>query len=650
MQKNDFHELIDGTIRPQDDFFRYVNSKWLAKHPIPASEVRWGTFNVLRDNAWMAMRNIYESLQDNKPRNHLEQQARDFYLAGVHYDKHKKKNLKQLHQLLGQIDAVRTIKELSKMFGTFNSIELGCPWYVWIDIDHDDSTRHILHIHQSGLTLPNRDYYLEDTETMKSIRQEYKKYITKVAKEFPELAKKTENVWQTLIDFETSIAKASRSSTDLRDVEKNFNKVSLKDLEKTYNNIDWASYRTALGWHSESAPSVDQPEFMAFINAQLQDTPLSTWKLYLKWRIINRSLSKISEEYSRLQFSFFGKVLSGTSEMMPLWKRVVLAADTAIGEATGKLYAERYFPESSKQQVLELVEDVRSAYEERIDRLDWMSDKTKQYAKKKLANIKVLIGYPDTWRNFKTLAIEPNAYLKNALEAQRFQMSYWLKRLDKPTSRNDWFMNPQTVNAYHDPNRLVICFPAAILQAPFFDPKASLAVNMGGIGTVIGHEFTHGFDDQGYQFDAEGNVKPWQTDKERKAFTKRAQVIIKQADNFKVLPDLTLKGKLVLGESIADLGGIEIALHALKTRRKDQMNTKEGAFTLLQLFFMNYALTECSSIREEKLREYTLIDPHPNSEYRVNGILQHVDDFYTAFEVASNDALFLPQSERARIW
>ncbi|HEU5121302.1 MAG TPA: M13 family metallopeptidase [Candidatus Saccharimonadales bacterium] len=649
MYKNDFHELIDVSIRPQDDFFKYVNQKWLARHPIPESEVRWGTFNILRDNAWKAMRDIYETLQD-AAEDRLEEQARDFYHAGMHYNENEATNLATLKRYINQIDAIKTTEDLCGMMGRFNSIELGCPWYVWVDIDHDDSRRHILHIYQAGLTLPNRDYYLEDTDTMTSIRTEYEKYVAKVASEFPELTSEISDAWPDLIQFETALAKASRSSAELRDVEKNFNKMSLSTLKQTYPNIDWESYRKALEWKSDHDLSVDQPDFLLFVNKQLKETPLEIWRLYLKWRMINRSLGKLSEKYSQLQFSFFGEVLSGTKEMMPLWKRVVLAADGAIGEATGKLYAKRHFPESSKQQVLALVEDVRTAYAARIDTLDWMSDNTKQYAKKKLANIKVLIGYPDKWRDFSSLTIDPNAYLQNTLEAQKFQMKYWLNRLEEPTSRDDWFMNPQTVNAYHDPNRLVICFPAGILQAPFFDPMAPLAVNMGGIGTVIGHELTHGFDDQGCQFDADGNVKQWQSDKERSAFTKRAEVIVKQADQFKVLPDLTLKGQLVLGESIADLGGIEIALHALKAKLGDDIAMQEDGFTQLQLFFINYAFTECSSVRKEKLREYTLVDPHPNSEFRVNGILQHVDAFYQAFTVSKQDMLFRDSTERARIW
>ncbi len=645
------HELLSPDIRPQDDFFGHINNKWITSHPIPNSEVRWGTFNVLRDESWQAMRTLYEDLQHKEPTDHIEKLTRDFYYAAMHYDEHESTHVALLRKLYKEVDDVTDVRGLSSLIGKWNAFQISAPWYVWVDVDHDDSTRHILHVEQSGLTLPNRDYYLDDTDTMRSIRDQYKIFTAAVFAEFPELSRSADELWETLISFETSLATHSRTSTELRDVEKNFNKTTYADLASTYDAIDWNNYKAALGWQSQNDISVDQPDFLAFVNSFLTERPLADWKLYLKWRITMRSLAKLSERFSQLSFSFFGKVLSGTTEMQPLWKRMVLTADSAIGEITGKLYAEKHFPESSKQQVLSLVEDVRDAYEERIDTLEWMGDSTKQYAKKKLANIKVLIGYPDTWRDFSGLDASRDSHLSNVLEAYKFDMVYWLNKLEEPASRDDWLMNPQTVNAYNDPNRLVICFPAAILQPPFFDPTAQLATNMGGIGTVIGHEFTHGFDDQGCQFDAEGNVKQWQTKEERAAFAKRAQVIIDQADKFHVLPDLTLKGGLVLGESIADLGGIEIAYHALISKLGDNINTStQETFTAKQLFFANYAFTECGSTREEKLREQTLADPHPVSEYRVNGILQHVDAFYEAFAVNDPDKLYRSPSERAKIW
>lgn len=642
--KPDFPHQLDQSIRPQDDFFGYVNNKWITSHPIPDSEIRWGTFNILRDEAWAAMRTIYESLQNsNAPTGSVEQQAKDFYASGVTYNDHEEDHLDIIRSYFNTINKLSNSSDLSALFGEFQRMHISCPWFVWIDTDHDDSSRHILHFYQGGLTLPSRDYYLTDNDEMNRLRDAYKTFTSDVFSHFPDLAEDAETLWDTLIQFETEIAKISRSSEDLRDVEKNFNKTTYAQLQKDYPAVDWTSYAARLNWRPSDRITVDQPEFLNFASAAMQQTSLETWKIYLKWRLLTSYLGRISEKYAELSFSFFGKVLSGTKEIQPLWKRVVLAADSAIGEATGRLYAQKHFPESSKQQVLELVEMVRTAYGERIDALEWMSAPTKAYARKKLANMKVLIGYPDTWRDFSGLTITPASYLQNVINARNFDMDYWLGRLEEPTSRDEWFMNPQTVNAYNDPTRLVICFPAAILQQPFFDPEASIEANMGGIGTVIGHELTHGFDDQGYQFDANGNVKPWQNEEERTAFAQRAQVIIDHADSYAVFPDLNLKGKLVVGESIADLGGAEIALHALKNQKA--LTQRE-----LRQFFLSYAFTECGSTREEKLREQTLVDPHPVAEFRVNGILQHVDSFYEAFDVTEEDTLYRSPPRRARIW
>lgn len=638
--------VFDETVRPQDDFFKYVNGKWLESHPIPESETRWGTFNILRDQAWRALRTIYQDLQTLKPKlGTIEQQARDFYFAGMHFNEFEKTHRQLITTIYQDIDSIKNTEDLSRVIGTLHALDISGPWHSYVDSDHDDSTKHVFSFRQSGLTLPNRDYYVENTEKMRTIRDAYRLHVQNVYKQFPALGDDATTFWDRLISFETELATISRSSADLRDVEKNYNKMTFADMSSTYSAIDWPTYAASLGWRTTDQISIEQPEFMAFINDSFTSRPLSDWKLYLKWRVTCQNLSKISSNLAQLHFEFFGKILGGSTEIMPLWKRVVMAAEYAIGEGTGRLYAERYFPESSKKQVLSLVDSLRKAYDERLQSLDWMSPATKRHARKKLANMKVLIGYPDTWRDFSGLTITRDSYLGNILAAQKYDVAYWLERLHQPTSREDWFMTPQTVNAYHDPNRLVICFPAGILQAPFFDPNTSLAVNMGGIGTVIGHELTHGFDDQGCMFDAEGNVHTWQTAEERSAFAQKAQIIVDQADAFEVLPGLTLKGNLVLGESIADLGGLELALHALK-KELNRSDTTEA----IKQFLINYAYTECASIREEKLREFTLTDPHPASEFRVNGMLRHVDDFYKSFDVTEKDTLYLPPKGRAKIW
>lgn len=652
MTKPLYKDWVDPFIRPQDDFYKYVNARWLKAHPIPDSETRWGTFTILRDGAWQAMRSIYEELQSSDyEANTIEQQARDFYYTGMHYAEFEAAHLRELRDIFATIDAIASPSELSGVIGQLHALGFSGPWYSYVDTDHDDSKQHIFHFRQSGLLLPNRDYYLEDNNKMKAIREAYAVHASKLHGLLPELAPSSEMLWKTIIDIETAIATISRTPAELRNVENNYHKTTLVELKSTYPAIDFDMYAESLGWQADDKITVDQPEFMAFINEAFTSRPLEDWKLYLKWRLANRCLEELGETFSAVHFEFFGKILSGTKEIQPLWKRVVLAADYTIGDGTGKLYAERHFPESSKKQVLAIVEQIRSTYRERIAQLDWMSDETKTYATKKLDAMKVLIGYPDMWRDFSSLSITRNSYLANVLAAQAHEVRYWLDRLHRPTSRDDWFMTPQTVNAYHDPNRLVICFPAAILQAPFFDPTAPIAANMGGIGTVIGHELTHGFDDKGSQYDADGNVRTWQTKKERAAFDKRAQRIVDQANAFEVLPGLYLKGALVLGESIADLGGVELAFQALQTALANDPSEKTiPDMNHEELFFITYAQTERTAIREEKLREYTLTDPHPASEFRVNGILSNVDAFYTTFSVKEGDELYIPFQNRAKIW
>ncbi len=646
-----YGERLDATVRPQDDFFDYVNSRWLADNPIPASETRWGSFSILHDEALKNMRTIYEELQNQDLEQHsLKQQVRDFYKSGLDFDQQRDEAMSVMREYFQKIDAATDTTELIRVMGELHRVDVSSPWRTIIDADDKDSTAHILRLMQPRLTLPDRDYYLEDNEKMQSIREAYQHHARAMYAHFPELATSEDDFWNTLWTFELSLATINRSRTALRDVQGNYHRVEFTELTDTYKHIDWAVYAKALGWDTRSRISVDQPEVIEHIDTMIAEKSLAEWQTYLKWLFLIRYAGRISEELSQLRFEFFGKVLGGTKEILPLWKRVAATIDGTMGEGAGKLYAEKHFPESSKKQVLDIVEDIRTAYKERIEALDWMTAPTKETAQRKLANIKVLIGYPDEWRDFSALTIKPDAYLRNILAAEELATDYWLGKLLEPTSRNDWFMYPQTVNAYHDPNRLVICFPGAILQPPFFSPSAPYAANVGAIGAVIGHEFTHGFDDQGCQFDESGNVRTWQTNEERKAFADRAQKIIDQADNFEVLPGVHMKGKLVIGESIADLGGLELAHHAFLAKVSDPSEKIEGDLSAEEVFFISFASTECGDSRDERKRELALSDPHPIERFRVNAMLSNCDSFYKTFHVEENDKLYLPPADRAKIW
>jgi len=562
--------VVDSTIRPQDDFFSYVNNPWIAAHAMPASESRWGTFNVLRDQAWHNLNHIYELLQSDETvaSGSTEQQARDFYFTAMHADEFAEQHLALIGSCCQKIDAVTNMSELSAIIGELHAMGGNAPWSAYVEVDDTDSSRHIFRIHQAGLALPNRDYYLDTSAKMVTIRNKYSDHLLKLRDLITGLHDDAQIFSHTVISFEQQLAAKSRTNANLREVEKNYHKISFAQLQKDYPRVDWRAYAASLGWNPHGQLSVDQPEFMAFINDQFVEELLGDWKTYLKWHLVAKFYGKVSERFAQFRFEFFGAVLSGTQQILPQWKRAVLVIDEAIGPAVGRLYASNYFPESSKLKVLDIVEQVRSTYSRRLERLAWMAEETKKLAQQKLANTKVLIGYPDEWRDFSKLVVGRQSYLQNIIAAERFDTAYYLHKLTLPTSRDEWLMDPQTVNAYSDSNRLVICFPAAILQPPFFDPAAPSVVNLGGIGTVIGHEFTHGFDDQGYKFDPSGNMREWQTAEDRRQFNSRAQVIIDQADAFEVLPGVRLNGKLVVGESIADLGGIEIAFEAYVTAAK----------------------------------------------------------------------------------
>lgn len=656
--------LFDDTVRPQDDFFGYVNNIWLRDNPIPDDKSRWGTFDMLQDQAWQNLRTLYEALQNTQDLlpSTVGQQTRDLYYTAMHMDQLEAQHLQDVREQLAKIAAVTDMAGLSQCVGELQDIGVEAPWNLWVDSDNKDSKKHLLHFSQDGLTLPNRDYYLGSDDAMRTIRNAYQQHLRDVYDNFPFIAESAEAFCQIILDFEKNIAEHSRTDAALRDIEENYHKTPYADLKQIYTNVDWDTYAAALGWQPDDKISIDQPEFLAFINDMFVPSQLGAWKVYLQWHFLVRYYGRISERFAQLKFEFFGVVLGGTKKILPSWKRAMHVVDDAIGEAVGKLYVEQYFPESAKQQVLELVEMVRAAYADRIEKLEWMTPPTKEYALIKLANIKVLAAYPDIWRDFSGLKIGRMSLIANIMAAERFNNGHFLHRLHQPTSRDEWFMHPQTVNAYHDPNRLVICFPAAILAAPFFDPAAPLAVNLGGIGAVIGHELTHGFDDQGCQFDAEGNVRVWQTDQDRAEFNKRAAIIIKQADEYQVLPGLHMQGDLVIGESIADLGGIEIAYTALQKSLGEAGDTavptsssatetpRPRDLSPQQLFFVSSATSERSATRDEKKREYALTDPHPDGIFRINCILQHVDGFYEAFNIVPGDALFRAVSDRAKIW
>lgn len=601
----------------------------------------WGTFYILRDRAAAAIRDIANELEKTplEQLNHDETLLKQLFASAKNFDNNQTYQLQTVTKLVQEIRQLTERRNLAAWLGQTHRFR-SVFWTSYVVPDDKDSSRQVLRLFQSGLSLPNRDYYLEKNERMKVIRAAYQQYFSDAAALLPSLLSADD--WAGAWRVEHALATASWTDVELRDIEKNYNPTSEQQLSEQ-SDFDWQAYFDALGAHPAEHLVVDQPSFLTACLDILATTPLDDIRSYLVWKTVNGSMNWLSDQTNQLAFSFYGKKLSGMAERQPLWKRTVLLADNlVVGEALGKAYAKRHFPESSKQAVLDLVEDIRRAYHSRIDRLSWMSDATKQRAHTKLDNIKVFVGYPSVWKDFRRLEFTDTNAIENILAAQRFETAYELEKIGQKPKDEEWEMNAQTVNAYHHPNRLEIVFPAAILQAPFFDPTVSRAANLGGIGAVIGHELTHGFDDQGSQFDEHGNTEPWQTDEERAAFNDLADRIVRQADAFETVPGVFLQGKLILGEAIADVGGLELALEALNAGDSDKTAVKE--------LFTNFARCECGQATTERLVELAKTDPHPPSRFRVNCVVCHADSFYDAYDVTQHDALYLAPDARAQIW
>lgn len=629
---------FDPSVRPQDDFFGYVNNNWLRNNPIPATETSWGTFYLLRDKSWEAVDTIVTDLGKADPASLSQDQKRlkQFFASALGFEKNTTNHIQTLRSLIIEIDSTGP-EHIAALLGKLHRQHVSGFWTSYVSQDDKDSGNQVLRFYQSGLSLPNRDYYLERSERMASYRKAYKTYFAKMKRSVRELSI---GDWTDIWRIEKKLARISWTDIVLRDVQKNYTKLTLASLSQECPTFAWTEYFQALGWKKPSDDLVaDQFAFVKASVELLETESFDAVKSYLKWHIVNTYANWISRETCELFFDFYSRTLSGQKEMKPLWKRAVLLADRLVlGEALGREYAARHFPETSKVAVTELVEEIRAAYHARIDKLTWMSEATKKRAHTKLDNIKVFVGYPSVWKDFSTLEFSDDNIVENCMRAASFDTDLDLAKVGKKPAEEEWEMNAHTVNAYNHPNRLEIVFPAAILQAPFYSPDASHAENLGGIGAVIGHEFTHGFDDQGCQFDEHGNTNPWQTPAERKAFDKLAQNIVRLGDAFETVPGTFLQGKLILGESIADVGGLALAVEALKDTSR------------LEELFVNFAMCECGHTTTERAVELAKVDPHPPSKFRVNCVVNHNDAFYETYNVTESDKLYLAPGARAKIW
>lgn len=646
---------FDKSVRPADDFYRYATGGWQKLHPLPAAYSRYGSFDMLQENVNKQVNSILTSLTKKKfKEGTTERKLSDFYKLAMDQDRRNKEGLAPVKPLLDEMEAAKTLDQLHDLQLKYAKIGYGVPFGSYFGADDKNVTRNILCLSQGGLTLGQKDYYLNNDKATSDIRDAYKKHLVRMFKLYgfsdAQASAKAADVFRA----ETELAIASKSNTELRDPQANYNKMSLKEFEESYPNIPLCQMAEAEGVKLDyiQEMNVGQPAFFTALNSLMALQTPDELRALMEWDVIQSSASYLTDEIRQANFDFFGKTMSGRKEEYPLWKRATNQVESAMGEALGKMYCERYFPASSKKMMEELVHNLQISLGERIDAQTWMSDSTKKNAHEKLDKFYVKIGYPNKWTDYSKLTIDPSkSYYDNVLATREFAVDKMIAdKAGKPVDRDEWFMTPQTVNAYYNPTTNEICFPAGILQRPFFDPKADDAFNYGAIGVVIGHEMTHGFDDQGRQYDASGNLHDWWTAADAKGFEKRAKLYSDFFDGIEVLPGLHANGKFTLGENLADHGGLQVAFNAFKHATANKPLKTIDGLTPDQRFFIAYAGVWGQNITDQEIRNRVKRDPHSLGEWRVNGALPHIDAWYKAFNVKKGDKMYLPENQRLELW
>jgi len=644
--------ILDKTCKPCEDFYHYAGGDWLAKNPVPAAYPSWGRFNELAEKNRELLHQILESAAANlhAVAGSNEQKIGDFYASCMDEKQVNAAGAAPLAPEFARIESIQGIGELQAEIARLQGMGVRAPFDFGSTQDEKNSSEVIGGADQGGLGLPDRDYYTRPDDKSKQLRQQYEEHVAKMLALAGDGDAKAASEAKDILSLETRMAEASMTRVERRDPEKTYHKMNRSDLRALTPNWSWEDYFQEIGYTNIQFVDVSAPKFFETMSAALMETPLDTWKTYLRWHLLNSAAASLSEPFVNENFNFNGRALMGTKELLPRWKRCVTATDRQLGEALGQIYAQNYFPPEAKAHALEMVNHLIDALHDDLQTLQWMSPATRKQALAKLAAFTRKIGYPDKWRDYSAYSVDRGPYALNQMRGAQFAFARDLNKIGKPVDRAEWGMSPPTVNAYYSAEMNEIVFPAGILQPPFFDPNADDASNYGAIGAVIGHEMTHGFDDEGRKFDAQGNLRDWWTPEDEKNFNERAACVEKQFDAYVVQDEIHENGKLVLGESIADLGGLNLAYRALQEAEKGKKPELIGGLTADQRFYLSFAQIWASNDRPEFERMMVNTNPHPLGRFRAVAAPSNMPEFARAFGCKDGDAMARPSAIRCQIW